>query len=88
MAVVIIPAAGLGTRMAAPTRDKPAATKQFVKLHGVPVVVHTLRRFAANAEISDIFVALRKSEVAPFRARLERDSPEILKKKMVLIEAG
>ena len=89
MAVVIIPAAGLGTRMAPLGKDKkPAATKQFVELHGVPVVVHTLRRFAANAEISDIFVALRKSEVAPFRARLERDSPEILKKKMVLIEGG
>ncbi len=88
MAVVIIPAAGLGTRMAAPTRDKPAATKQFVELHGVPVVVHTLRRFAANPEISEILVALRKSEIAPFRARLERDSPETLKKKMVLLEGG
>ena len=47
----------------APTRDKkPAATKQFVELRGVPVVVHTLRQFAANPEISEIFVALRKSE--------------------------
>ncbi len=89
MAVVIIPAAGLGTRMAAPTRDKkPAATKQFVELRGVPVVVHTLRQFAANPEISEIFVALRKSEIGPFRARLEHDSPEIPAKKMVLIEGG
>ncbi len=75
--------------MAAPTRDKkPAATKQFVELRGVPVVVHTLRQFAANPEISEIFVALRKSEIGPFRARLEHDSPEIPAKKMVLIEGG
>src|SRR5207248_7272090 len=61
MAVVIIPAAGLGTRMAPLGKDKkPAATKQFVELHGVPVVVHTVRQFAANPEISEIFVALRK----------------------------
>ena len=90
MAVVIIPAAGLGTRMAPLGKDKkPAATKQFVELHGVPVVVHTLRQFAENPEISEIFVALRKSEISSFRARLERDSPEILtKKKVVLLEGG
>ncbi|HJT69708.1 MAG TPA: 2-C-methyl-D-erythritol 4-phosphate cytidylyltransferase [Terriglobales bacterium] len=88
--LVIIPAAGLGTRMgSAPAKDrKPVASKQFVALQGTPVLVHTLRKFARNSEVAEIFVALRKSEIDPFRARLEREAPEILKNKTVLLEGG
>ncbi|HKW18687.1 MAG TPA: 2-C-methyl-D-erythritol 4-phosphate cytidylyltransferase [Terriglobales bacterium] len=89
--VAIIPAAGLGTRMtAAPgTKDKkPAASKQFVDLHGTPILVHTLRRFAGNSEVAEIYVALRQPEIGPFRERLQREAPEILKKKTVLLEGG
>jgi len=74
--VVIIPAAGLGTRMASPQvakPSKPAATKQFVELLGTPVLVHTLRKFASNPEIGEIYVPLRKSEIESFRQRLERE---------------
>lgn len=38
--------------------------------------------------MAEIFVALRNSEIDPFRARLEREAPEILKKKTVLLEGG
>ena len=89
--IVIIPAAGLGTRMvSAPAgKDrKAAASKQFLELDGIPVLVHTLRRFAQSPQINEIFVALRKSEIEPFRARLERESPDILKKNTVLLEGG
>jgi 2-C-methyl-D-erythritol 4-phosphate cytidylyltransferase len=88
--VAIIPAAGLGTRMAsaAVKEKKPAATKQFVELRGTPVLIHTLRKFASNKDVSEIFVALRKAEIAPFRARLERGEPEILRKQTVLLEGG
>jgi 2-C-methyl-D-erythritol 4-phosphate cytidylyltransferase len=89
--VAIIPAAGLGTRMASPQAakvGKPAASKQFVELHGTPVLIHTLRRFAGNPEVTEIFVALRKPEIKPFRERLEREAPEILRKKTVLLEGG
>ena len=89
--VVIIPAAGLGTRMtsAASAKDKkPAASKQFVELHGTPILLHTLRSFANSPEIAEIFVALRKAEIEPFRERLQRETPEILKKKTVLLEGG
>jgi 2-C-methyl-D-erythritol 4-phosphate cytidylyltransferase len=58
--VAIIPAAGLGTRMVSSVGSKsrkPAASKQFLELNGVPVVVHTLRRFAASPEVNEIFVA-------------------------------
>ena len=89
--VVIIPAAGLGTRMASvpsAKAGKTAASKQFVDLQGTPVLIHTLRKFAANTEIAEIFVALRKNEIDAFRQRLEREAPEILRKKTVLLEGG
>ena len=88
----IIPAAGLGTRMAtAPAKDKEkrgVPTKQFAELQGTPILVHTLRRFAGNPEVGEILVALRKQEIQPFRERLQREAPEILKKKTVLLEGG
>jgi 2-C-methyl-D-erythritol 4-phosphate cytidylyltransferase len=89
--VVIIPAAGLGTRMISSRSGKagkPAASKQFVDLQGTPVLIHTLRKFAANPEVTEIFVALRKNEINSFRQRLEREAPEILRKKTVLLEGG
>jgi 2-C-methyl-D-erythritol 4-phosphate cytidylyltransferase len=88
--VVIIPAAGLGTRMAsAGAKDRKTATsKQFVELRGTPVLVHTLQRFAGNSEVAEIYVALRQPEIGSFRERLERNAPEILKKKTVLLEGG
>src|SRR6266568_3138233 len=58
--IVIIPAAGLGTRMvSAPAgKDrKAAASKQFLELDGIPVLVHTLRRFAQSPQINEIFGA-------------------------------
>lgn len=89
--VVIIPAAGLGTRMAsaASAKDKkPSASKQFVELQGTPILIHTLKRFASSPEINEIVVALRQAEIEPFRQRLQRDEPEVLKKKPVLLEGG
>jgi 2-C-methyl-D-erythritol 4-phosphate cytidylyltransferase len=85
---VIIPAAGLGTRMAAAKDKKPAATKQFAELSGKPILIRTLGRFAAHPEVSEIFVALRQEEIAPFRARLEREAPEVIEKNPVLLEGG
>lgn len=88
--IAIIPAAGLGTRMASTSiRDKkPTASKQFLELNGTPVLVHTIRSFATNSEVAEIFIALRKSEIEPFRARLEREAPEIFKRNPVLLEGG
>ncbi len=88
---VIIPAAGLGTRMAsapAARRTKPAATKQFAELDGVPVLARTLANFASSPDVSDIYVALRASEIAAFRDRLQKDFPDIWAKKPVLVEGG
>jgi 2-C-methyl-D-erythritol 4-phosphate cytidylyltransferase len=89
--VAIIPAAGLGTRMAsAPSArgKKPAATKQFTELGGTPILIHTLRKFAASPEVSEIYMALRGNEIAGFRARLEKEAKDILQKKIHLVEGG
>jgi len=89
--VVIIPAAGLGTRMAAVSsarKRKPAASKQFTELGGVPILLHTLRKFSMSPRVAEIYVALRKDEIAPFRERLEKEAPDVLVKQVNLIEGG
>jgi 2-C-methyl-D-erythritol 4-phosphate cytidylyltransferase len=54
---VILPAAGLGTRMAGPQ------PKQFLALDGSPILIHSLRAFDAVSRVSTIFVAVRKTEM-------------------------
>jgi 2-C-methyl-D-erythritol 4-phosphate cytidylyltransferase len=53
----ILPAAGLGTRMAA---GKP---KQFLELDGVPLIIFTLRRLAACAAITEFVVSTRAEDL-------------------------
>lgn len=89
--VAIVPAAGLGTRMASAPgvkEKKSVPSKQFLELNGTPVLIHTLRKFAQSPQITEIFVALRKPEIESFRERLEREAPEILGKKTVLLVGG
>jgi 2-C-methyl-D-erythritol 4-phosphate cytidylyltransferase len=89
--VVIIPAAGLGTRMASAagsTGKKPAPSKQFAELAGTPIVIHTLRRFAASPEVTEIYVALRANEIGGFHARLEKEATNLKNKKINLVEGG
>lgn len=88
---VIVPAAGLGTRMASPSAAKArkkTPSKQFKELDGVPILIHTLRKFVASPEVYEIIVALRKDEIAGFRTQLEKQYPEILKKRLQLVEGG
>lgn len=63
---VIIPAAGLGTRMASKT------AKQFTEIQGTPILIHTLRRFAEVKAVTEIVVALRENEIKQFQPRLEK----------------
>jgi 2-C-methyl-D-erythritol 4-phosphate cytidylyltransferase len=92
--VVIIPAAGLGTRMApmpgAHGKQKKAPpSKQFTELGGTPILIHTLRRFAAVDAVSEIWIALRENETDRFRARLESEvKDDVLKKKVALVIGG
>lgn len=92
--IVIIPAAGLGTRMApAPsakeTKDKkPQPTKQFTELAGTPILFHTLRQFAGVEAVTEIWIALRENEVAAFRERLKQEGKGTLSKKVDLVVGG
>ena len=67
---------------------KLAASKQFSELGGIPILVHTLRKFAASPEISEIYVALRANEIAGFRARLEMEANDFSRRKIELVEGG
>jgi 2-C-methyl-D-erythritol 4-phosphate cytidylyltransferase len=60
----ILPAAGLGTRMSGP---KP---KQFLALGGAPILIHSLRAFAAVERVTAIYVAVRRSEIERVKAQI------------------
>jgi 2-C-methyl-D-erythritol 4-phosphate cytidylyltransferase len=88
---VIVPAAGLGTRMASPSAaksKKQSPSKQFKELGGVPILVRTLRTFAATPSVYEIIVALRHDEIGAFRAQIEEQYPEILSKRLLMVEGG
>ena len=90
--IVIIPAAGLGTRMAPVgakgKQKKTPPSKQFTELGGTPILIHTLRRFAAVDPVSEIWIALRESEIADFRSRVESEAKDVLKKKVEFVVGG
>lgn len=92
--VVIIPAAGLGTRMApVPSAmdaksKKPHPSKQFTELGGTPILIHTLRKFADVDPVSEIWIALRENEIEGFRQRLQVEAKDVLKKKVELVVGG
>jgi 2-C-methyl-D-erythritol 4-phosphate cytidylyltransferase len=94
--IVIIPAAGLGTRMApmpsaiiSSGKDAKATkaqpSKQFTELAGMPILIHTLRAFAAVREVDEIWIALRENEIEGFRERLGREKSA---KKVELVVGG
>jgi 2-C-methyl-D-erythritol 4-phosphate cytidylyltransferase len=61
---VIIPAAGLGTRMGRTAPEKEGISrKQFMLLSGSPILVHTIRKFVSAPSISEIVVALRPDDI-------------------------
>ena len=60
----ILPAAGLGTRMAGPQ------PKQFLALDGIPILIHSLRAFAAVQRVTAIYVAVRKTEIERVEAQI------------------
>jgi len=61
---VILPAAGLGTRMGKSHVAEKSGTsrKQFMLLDGAPILIHTVRKFAASDRVSEILVAVRADD--------------------------
>jgi len=64
MQVFVILPGRLGTRMAGPQ------PKQFLALDGVPILVHSLRAFAAVKRVTAIYVAVRKPEMERVQAQI------------------
>jgi 2-C-methyl-D-erythritol 4-phosphate cytidylyltransferase len=84
--VVIIPAAGLGTRMAAQSGARAGQpAKQFAEVAGKPILLHTLEKFSALPEVTDIYIAVRESESGRLREFL---SGQKLRPKMHVVVGG
>ncbi len=77
--LAIIPAAGVGVRMGSGT------PKQFLSLDGVPIFVHTLRKFAASDAIDQIFLCLRPEGMDRARKDVDR---ERFRKEVRLVAGG
>ncbi len=62
---VIIPAAGLGTRMGRSAPEKEGISrKQFMLLNGSPILIHTIRKFVSSPLVTEIIVALRAEDIS------------------------
>jgi 2-C-methyl-D-erythritol 4-phosphate cytidylyltransferase len=79
---VILPAAGLGTRMSravsTPAETSGTSRKQFMQLEGQPILVHTVRKFVASPLVHDIVVAVREDDVEWVAAKLEPEGRTLL----------
>lgn len=72
----IVPAAGLGTRMGRNSAEKTGTSrKQFMLLEGSPILVHTVRKFAASDRVDEIVVAVRAEDLEWVGAMLAREIP-------------
>jgi 2-C-methyl-D-erythritol 4-phosphate cytidylyltransferase len=83
---VILPAAGLGTRMGRGSAEKAGTSrKQFMLLEGSPILMHTVRKFAALERVSEIAVAVRGEDVAWVAEMLGAEFP---KARVHVVEGG
>src|ERR1700685_4459815 len=80
---VILPAAGLGTRMG---REKSGTSrKQFMLLEGAPILIHTIRKFLLCPSVTDIVVALRAEDIDWARGLIHQEHPQ---KPVHVVEGG
>jgi 2-C-methyl-D-erythritol 4-phosphate cytidylyltransferase len=80
---VILPAAGLGTRMG---REKAGTSrKQFMLLEGAPILIHTIRKFLRCPSVTEIVVALRPEDLDWARGLVHQEHPS---KPVRFVEGG
>jgi len=76
---VIVPAAGMGTRMGRTSAEKMGTSrKQFMLLEGSPIMLHTVRKFAASDRVREIVVAVRPEDLEWAGDMLSREFPKDL----------
>jgi 2-C-methyl-D-erythritol 4-phosphate cytidylyltransferase len=78
-------AAPHGAHKGAGVHVKTVPSKQFFELGGVPVLIHTLRKFVAVPRVDEIYVALRLAEAGSFKTRLGQEE---FTKPIHLVEGG
>jgi 2-C-methyl-D-erythritol 4-phosphate cytidylyltransferase len=66
MNVAIVVAGGQGTRFGG---NRP---KQFLEINGIPVIIHTLRRFEQSRQIEQVVVVLPLADVNAFQSLIEK----------------
>jgi 2-C-methyl-D-erythritol 4-phosphate cytidylyltransferase len=83
---VILPAAGLGTRMGRAAPEKAGTSrKQFMLLDGSPILLHTIRKFVSSDWVSEIVVALRGDDIGWVTELLKEEN---FPKPVRLVEGG
>jgi 2-C-methyl-D-erythritol 4-phosphate cytidylyltransferase len=83
---VILPAAGLGTRMGkGPAVQAGTSRKQFMLLEGAPILIHTIRKFLLCPSVSEIVVALRAEDMDWARGLIHHEHPQ---KPVHVVEGG
>jgi 2-C-methyl-D-erythritol 4-phosphate cytidylyltransferase len=83
---VILPAAGLGTRMGRQTAETSGTSrKQFMLLNGSPIFLHTIRKFGSCPSVTEIVVALRSEDLGWVEALL---AGEVLAKPVRMVAGG
>ena len=83
---VILPAAGLGTRMGRNAAERTGTSrKQFMLLDGSPILLHTIRKFVASPLVGEIVVALRSDDLGWVGEMLRKES---LGKPVRLVQGG
>ena len=83
---VILPAAGLGTRMGRAAPEKAGTSrKQFMLLDGSPILLHTIRKFVSSDWVSEIVVALRGEDISWVNELLKQEG---FSKPVRLVEGG
>jgi 2-C-methyl-D-erythritol 4-phosphate cytidylyltransferase len=70
---VILPAAGIGTRMASTPGGAP---KQFLTLRGLPILQHSLQAFLAIPRVTGIYVSVREPEQSRVLALISENRME------------
>src|SRR5664279_315007 len=71
---VILPAAGLGTRMGKGAAEKAGTSrKQFMLLDGSPILMHTVRKFVASDRVGVIVIAVRAEDTEWVREMLAEE---------------
>jgi len=69
---VILPAAGIGTRMA----STGVAPKQFLTLQGIPILQHSLQAFVSVPRVTAVYVSVRAPEEARVLALISENRME------------